>query len=113
MRTAILYLFFTITVVGVSCQAQIENAATTSVRVYGNCGMCKKRIEKAANVSGVAQVKWNSDTEMAEITYNKQKTNPDEILRKIAAAGHDSDKYRADKKVYDALHECCKYDRPD
>ena len=32
---------------GITLQAQIKNAITTSAKVYGNCGMCKSKIEKA------------------------------------------------------------------
>ena len=96
-----------------SCDAQISNPQTTSVRIYGNCGMCKKRIEKAGNVDGIAKVVWNKDTEMAEITISKGKTTADEVLKRIAAVGHDSDDFRAQASVYNNLHECCKYDRPE
>lgn len=109
---------FTVFILGMSflfpsCDAQIPNPQTTSVRIYGNCGMCKKRIEKAGNVDGIAKVVWNKDTEMAEITFSKGKTTVEEVLKRIAAAGHDSDAFRAQTSVYNNLHECCKYDRPE
>ena len=31
----------------VALQAQIKNEKTESVMIYGNCGMCKKAIQKA------------------------------------------------------------------
>jgi copper chaperone CopZ len=109
------YLIFAcfVSMLCLSCDAQIKNASVSNVRVYGNCGMCKKRIEKAGNQSGIAQVKWDTDAEMAQITYDGSKTTPEDVLKRIAAAGHDSDQFRADKKVYDALHACCQYARPD
>ena len=33
-----------------ACNAQIKNAKTESVKIYGNCGMCETTIEKAGNV---------------------------------------------------------------
>jgi hypothetical protein len=33
---------------GSTLRAQIANAKTSTVKVYGNCGMCEKTIEKAA-----------------------------------------------------------------
>lgn len=91
--------------------AQIKNAKTETVKIYGNCGMCKKTIETAANINKTAKVDWNIDTKMASITYDTAKTNPDEILKRIALAGYDSDKFLAPDAVYDNLHGCCQYDR--
>ena len=39
--------------------AQIKNAKTETVKIYGNCGICKTTIEKAGNVKKVASVDWN------------------------------------------------------
>jgi copper chaperone CopZ len=50
--------------------AQIKNAKTETVKIYGNCGMCKATIEKAGNVKKVASVEWNKDTKMATLTYD-------------------------------------------
>lgn len=92
--------------------AQIKNAKTETVKIYGNCEMCKKTIEKAANVKGEATVIWNVDTKMATLTFDPAKTNPDEILRRIAAAGYESDKYLASNTAYNKLPHCCQYDKP-
>jgi copper chaperone CopZ len=89
----------------------IKNAKTETVKVYGNCGMCKTRIEKAANVKGIASGVWNPDTKLLELTYNTQKTTSDEILKRVAYAGHDNDKYRAPEEAYAQLPACCKYER--
>lgn len=92
--------------------AQTKNLLTTEVKVYGNCGMCKKTIEKAGNIKGVATTTWNVKTDMATITIDTTKTSVDEVLKRIAAVGYDSDKYRAPDSVYNKLHGCCQYDRP-
>ena len=34
-----------------SCEAQVKNAKTETVKIYGNCGMCEKTIETAGIVS--------------------------------------------------------------
>lgn len=92
--------------------AQIKNAKTETVKIYGNCGICKTTIEKAGNVKKVASVDWNKDTKMATLTYDGDKTNQDEILKRIALAGYDSEKFRAPDDVYAKLAGCCQYDRP-
>lgn len=95
-----------------SCAAQVKNAKTETVKIYGNCGMCEKTIETAGNLKKITIVDWNKDTKMAILTYDSTKTNQDEILKRIALAGYDSDKFLAPDDVYNNLHECCLYDRP-
>jgi copper chaperone CopZ len=94
------------------CDAQIRNSKTETAKVYGNCGMCKKTIEKAANEKGVVKAEWDVDSNLLTMTYDAEKTNPDAILKKVAYAGYDSDKYKAPTEVYEGLHGCCQYDRP-
>ena len=94
-----------------SCNAQIKNAKTEIVNIYGNCEMCEKTIETAGNVKKVANVEWNKDSKMATITYDSIKTNQDEILKRIALAGYDSDKFLAPDDVYSKLAGCCQYER--
>ena len=91
--------------------AQIKNAKTESVKIYGNCGMCKATIEKAGSLKNIASVDWNADTKMAVLTYDPKITNQDEILKRIALAGYDSDKFLAPDAVYSKLAECCQYNR--
>ena len=94
-----------------SCNAQIKNTKTESVKIYGNCEMCEKTIETAGNVKKVVKVDWNKDSKMAIITYDSIKTNQDEILKRIALAGYDSDKFLAPDDVYSKLAGCCQYER--
>ena len=91
--------------------AQIKNSKTESVKIYGNCGMCEAKIEKAGSLNNIASVDWNADTKMAVLTYDPKITNPDEILKHIALAGYDSDKFLAPDDTYSKLAGCCQYDR--
>ena len=85
---------------------------TEKFKVYGNCGMCKSRIEKAASaVEGVAKADWDKDTKIMEITFDDAKTNTDNIEKAIAKVGHDTPKYTASNEVYEKLPACCHYDR--
>lgn len=97
---------------GATLNAQIAGGKTGTVKVYGNCGMCEKTIEKAAWEKGVSQADWNKDTKMVVLTFDPAKTSEEALLKKIAAAGYDSDNYRASDDVYNNLHACCHYDRP-
>ena len=94
-----------------ACNAQIKNAKTETVHIYGNCDMCKSTIEKAGNLKKIAKVTWNKDTKMATLTYDAKKTNQDEILKRIALAGYDSEKFLAPDNAYTKLQSCCQYER--
>ncbi|SEP66734.1 DUF3347 domain-containing protein [Flavobacterium urocaniciphilum] len=99
------------TMLSTTINAQIKNSKTETVKIYGNCGMCETKIEKAGTIKKVAKVDWNQETQMATITYDSKKTNQDEILKRIALAGYDSDKFLAPDDVYENLHGCCQYER--
>jgi copper chaperone CopZ len=85
---------------------------TEKFKVYGTCGMCKDRIEKALIVKGVKYAIWDKDTEMATVKFNPAVVTLDQLHKNVAAVGHDTDLVKADDKVYENLHSCCKYDRP-
>ena len=85
---------------------------TEKIEVKGNCGMCEKRIEKAAmGVDGVSKADWNKETKQMELVFDDTKTDLDKIEVAIAKVGHDTPKHKATDAVYKALPDCCKYDR--
>lgn len=90
-------------------QAQAPALKTDVIAVSGNCDMCKTRIEKAAKVPGVVKADWNVDSKKLTLVYNPKKITLDAVEKKIAAVGHDTPKYKADKKTYDSLPACCRY----
>jgi Protein of unknown function (DUF3347) len=94
-----------------ACEAQIKNAITENVKIYGNCDMCKKKIEKAGYLNSIAKVTWDDKTKMAILVYDAKKTNQDAILKRIALVGYDSDKFLAPNDAYSKLPGCCQYDR--
>lgn len=110
MKTKINLLLAVMMFIGISASAQ--ESKTEELIVFGNCGMCKSRIEKAAkSVEGVSTAEWNKKTKKAKVTFNSEKTNVLAIHKAIAKVGHDTEKYKADDKVYDKLPACCLYDR--
>lgn len=84
---------------------------TETFKVWGNCDLCKDRIEKAAKVDGVMKADWNKDTKILTLMYHPSMVSSDVVQKKIAAAGHDTEKYKADNKVYAKLPGCCQYER--
>ncbi len=85
---------------------------TAKFQVWGNCGMCKKTIEKAAkSIEGVASADWNVETHQFTVAFDPAKTSVDKVHQAIAAAGYDTDQVKGDDKAYNKLHGCCQYDR--
>jgi cation transport ATPase len=82
---------------------------TEAIKVSGNCEMCESTIEKAAKVDGVNKADWNKKTKVLTLVYNPAKVKSDDVLKKIAAVGYDTPKYKATAAVYNALPGCCKY----
>ncbi|THU38025.1 heavy-metal-associated domain-containing protein [Niastella caeni] len=89
----------------------LAQTKTDSFKVYGNCNMCKKRIEKAAAVEGVVKANWNVETKIMTVSYDSSRLTTDAIQKKIAAAGHDTEKEKAADQTYNKLPGCCRYDR--
>jgi periplasmic mercuric ion binding protein len=83
---------------------------TEKIEVKGNCGMCEKRIEKAAlGVDGVSKADWNKETKQMELVFDDTKTDLDKVEVAIAKVGHDTPKHKAPDAVYKAFPECCLY----
>jgi periplasmic mercuric ion binding protein len=98
----------------VSAQATAKNEGqlkTETIKVFGNCGMCKDRIEKAAKDEGASSAAWDSKTKLLTVTFDPSKTNADALSKKMASVGHDTEKYKASDDVYTKLPGCCHYER--
>ena len=104
-----LFVLALFTVLSSSIYAQSDS--TSTFEVAGNCGMCKKRIEKAATLSGVESAIWNVENHQITVKYNSSKIKLAQIQQAIASAGHDTPNFRAPDDVYEKLHECCVYER--
>lgn len=95
-----------------SSHTEIVNGAMTSTfKVWGNCEMCQETIEGSLKVDGVIKSNWNKDTKIISVSYDSSKVSLDEIQKKIAAAGYDNEKYKANDDAYKSLPECCQYER--
>ena len=85
---------------------------TEKFEVKGNCGMCEKRIEKAAlSVEGVSKADWDKETKKLEVVFDDVKTNVNKVQMAVAKVGHDTKMHKAKTEVYNKLPGCCKYDR--
>ncbi|WP_346856894.1 cation transporter [uncultured Draconibacterium sp.] len=85
---------------------------TKKFEVKGNCGMCEKRIEKAAlSVDGVSKADWDKETKKLEVVFDDSKTDVHKVQMAVAKVGHDTEMHKAKDEVYNELPSCCKYDR--
>lgn len=79
-------------------------------KVAGSCGMCKSRIEAAAmSVDGVSKAKWDAETQMISLKYDRMQATLTQIHEAIVAAGHDTEALVADSEKYESLPGCCHY----
>lgn len=82
-------------------------------KVYGECGMCEERIENALDgVKGIAWADWEKATLELTVKYDPSVITLEEIKKKVAEVGHDTDSVKATEEAYANLHPCCKYERP-
>lgn len=110
MKTNIIILVIAFVCISFASQAQSKSkVATANLKVYGNCGMCKERIEAALDHKGVKKATWDATTKNLEVVYVSSKINEQQICDLVSAAGHDTDKSKAKDEVYAKLPFCCLY----
>jgi len=89
-----------------------EVVKTITFGVAGNCGMCKKKIEKAAkSIAGVSQADWDKESKFITVGLSDDNVSKAEVSQAIAAVGYDTEFDQADQTNYDELPGCCHYDR--
>ncbi|MCB9251982.1 MAG: heavy-metal-associated domain-containing protein [Flavobacteriales bacterium] len=91
---------------------QLNTEVSDTFRVYGNCGMCEKKIEAAAtSVKGVKSADWDRESNVLILMFDEHLTNSLDVQKAIAKAGYDTEMVKGDDKAYDKLPGCCKYER--
>jgi copper chaperone CopZ len=102
---------FTLTILLFCGLGAFAQDKTETFKVFGNCGMCKSRVEKAAKAEGATTAVWDKDTKMMTVSFDPAKSSLEAIQKKIASVGHDTELFTAPDKVYDKLPGCCLYER--
>lgn len=82
-----------------------------SFKVAGECGTCKKKIEKAAKTAGASYAVWNTDSKIITVKYAANSTDKSKIEAAIAGAGYDTPDVKATEEAYKSLDDCCQYER--
>ena len=101
-------MFFVLLLTSVFSFAQ---AVTEQFLVKGNCNMCKARIETTATKAGAISATWSAENQTLTMVLDESKVTCDTILKQVAEAGHDNEKYKAPDGVYKSLPACCLYTR--
>ena len=89
--------------------AQQDTVKQAEFKVFGNCNTCKGRIEKALKIKEVKSAIWNKNTKMLAVAYLSPAITVDSLQQRLAAVGHDTDKFTAADSVYNELPSCCLY----
>ncbi|MBA2500859.1 MAG: cation transporter [Chitinophagaceae bacterium] len=92
-------------------QFSFAQAVKETIKVSGNCGMCKNKIEKAAKTAGATYAAWDADTKLLTVEYQHTSSNNAKIQKAVAATGYDTKDVKASDEAYNNLHGCCKYER--
>jgi outer membrane receptor for ferrienterochelin and colicin len=79
-------------------------------QVKGNCEMCKERIETTAKKAGAKAARYSVESQTLTLE-TEGNISTDDILKKVADAGHDNEKFKTSNDIYTALPECCHYER--
>ena len=87
MKTLKFFFSFLFLSFSLFCLAQTK---TEKFNVAGECGTCKKKIEKAAKSAGATYAVWNTDSKALVVKYASTSTNKAKIEQAIAAAGGDA-----------------------
>ncbi|MEO7317051.1 MAG: cation transporter [Ginsengibacter sp.] len=105
--------FFSILFLGmISVQfAGAQTAIQDSITVNGNCGMCKKTIEKSALEAGATTAFWDRKAKVLKVEFDATKTNNETIQKAVAKSGYDTENFTAPDDAYENLEPCCHYDR--
>jgi mercuric ion binding protein len=84
---------------------------TETLKVSGECGTCKKKIESAAKKAGASYALWDANTKILKVKYNSSSSNTAKIEKSIAAVGYDTPDFKATDEAYNKLDDCCQYER--
>lgn len=87
-----------------------QNLSKNQFTVKGNCDMCKERIENTAKKAGAKEARYSIDSQILTLETDTN-ISTDDILKKVAEAGHDNEKFKASDANYEALPGCCHYNR--
>ncbi len=85
---------------------------TTTFKIDGNCQLCKDRIEKSLDISGVTFAEWDPETKLITVRFNDNKITLEEIHAAVGNVGHATEKVSANPDKQAKLPACCQPKKP-
>ena len=92
-----------------SPDATAQRRAQVSFQARGCCPWCEENMVNALDGGEVRLIHWDQTTERMTVVYRTRQITPEEIQRRVALAGHDTDAFAAPDSAYFALPACCRY----
>ncbi len=108
MKIFLMTLIMPVLLLLFSCKS---NDVETQIHVWGVCDLAKQKIDSAAKLPGVVKAEWDEETRLLTLKFDTTKTSLDNILKSVAMAGFDNERYFADDYSYEKLPDNCKYER--
>ena len=113
MHTLFEFFVLLLSIVFFNISSYAQESKTDTIKVFGNCNMCKEKIEGSLKEKdGITAKNWDKKTKLLVVTYDAAKISKEQIGQKIADVGYDNQYATATEKAYKKLHSCCQYDRP-
>lgn len=114
MHTLFKFSVLLLSIVFFNISSYAQESKTDTIKVFGNCNMCKEKIEGSLKEKdGITAKNWDKKTKLLVVTYDAAKISKEQIGQKIADVGYDNQYATATEKAYKKLHSCCQYDRPE
>lgn len=82
-KLAIALMLFLVSVASTNATAQGKKTQTETFKVWGNCGMCEKTIEKSLKVKGIVSADLNKETKMITVVFDPKKITLSDIHKKL------------------------------
>lgn len=111
MKTLNMYAVLLFSIFAINFSFAQTAVKKETIKVWGNCGMCKKVIEKAAKSAGATTASWNEDSKELKVAYAVNKTSGTKIQQAVAKSGYDTQDFTANDPAYNKLPGCCHYER--
>ena len=84
-----LKLFFSLAIMLIA-SFSFAQTKTEQFKVSGECGTCKKKIEKAAKSAGASYALWDASSKMLTVKFASATASKTKIEQSIADAGYDT-----------------------
>lgn len=108
MKTKLFTSIFTLSLLSAFAFAG-DTIKEEKFKVFGNCGMCKSRIEKTLKIGEVTKASWDKKSKMLTVAFKSDAITVDSLQHLVASVGHDTEKFKAADSVYNELPGCCLY----